>query len=230
MFEKKVMAIASSCALLGLPSVHAQVIVNDPLALVQQLQQVLHELTQIENQITMIEHQRAEFQSITGSRGLGSLFRNTAFDNYVPLNAGNLIQNIAASGYSGLSPAAKAIRDAGMLYNCEDIADANQRTFCQSQLAQPYQAKALWQQALQSANGRIGQVQGLITAINSTSDPKAIAELQARIAGEQALIEHERSRAQMLRDLVEAEREVMAAQVRERNLELLNRPLRPAAH
>jgi type IV secretion system protein VirB5 len=227
--KKKLISIATSCALLVGAGARAQVIVLDPDNMIHNIQQLLYMIEEIQNQITQIDQMRAQYQSLTGSRGLGSLFRNPAFDNYVPLNAGTLLQNIAASGYGGLSPAAKALRDAGMLYNCLDIADAGQRIFCQSQMAQPYQAKALWQQALQSANGRMAQVQGLISAINATSDPKAIAELQARIAGEQALIEHERSRAQMLRDLVQAEREVMEAQVRERNLDLLSRPMRPAA-
>jgi type IV secretion system protein VirB5 len=230
-FKHKLIAVAlAAAATLPFPPARAQVIVNDPGNLVQNLQQALNTLTQIENQITQIEQMQLQYQSMTGSRGMGSLFRNPAYDNYVPLDANALIQNVTNQGLAGLSPAARALRDASMTYQCEGLrGEAFQA--CQVQLAQPYQAKALWMQALSSANGRMNQIQSLMGAINTNKDPMAIAELEARINAENALIAHERSRADLLRELVAAEREVMQAQLRARNLQMLNRPIRaPADH
>ncbi len=127
-----------------------------------------------------------------------------------------------SGGYSGLSGTAKALRDAGMIYNCMDrTGDA--RTSCQATLAQPYQQKGLLQDAMRSAAGRLSQINALMDQINATPDQKAVQEIQARIAAENALLSHEMTQIQMLHGMADSEERIARSQERERQNQMLDR-------
>jgi hypothetical protein len=79
-----------------------------------------------------------------------------------------------------------------MIYNCLDRSGAA-RTSCQATLAQAYQQKALLQDAMQAASGRLSQISSLMSQINATDDQKAVLEIQARIGAENAMLQHEMS-------------------------------------
>jgi type IV secretion system protein VirB5 len=197
--------------------------VIDAANLMQSIQDVINSITQIENQIQQIQQLQTQINSITGSRNLGTILNSTALQNYVPANANAILTSINSTGYSGLSGNARSLRDASMVYNCLDM-EGTARTQCQASLAHPYQHKSFMQDALSSASGRLGQINGLLSAINGTTDPKGIQELQARITGETAMLQHEMSRIHTAQYLAEAERQVQASQARERELENLRRP------
>jgi type IV secretion system protein VirB5 len=202
---------------------HAGIPVIDVTAIMNMVQQILHQLTMIENQVAQIEQARATLQNISGSRMLGTLLRDPAFNNYVPLNAPVHLDAVVLNGYGGLTAPARALRDADMVWNCEGMAEPY-RTQCQATLAQPYQNKALLRQAITTAAQRIGQINGLLTAINGTADQAAKLEIGARIQGEQALLQHEATRAQLLsQDMAnEARREEVRRL--ERTADMLTRP------
>ena len=223
--SRRVLArLAVAAALLaGAPLARAGIPVIDVSNLIQSIQAVLNTITQIENQLTQIEQAGRQLDGINGSRGLGSLLRNPLLTNYVPANAGSLVDGVARGGYGGLSGAAKALRDADMLYNCLDKS-GDARTACQASLNRPDQTKALLRQAMDSASGRMTQVNGLIDRINATTDQKSILELQARLAGENAMLQHEMSRIQLLAGMAENEARLEAARRREAAAENLTRP------
>jgi ATP-dependent DNA ligase len=54
-----------------------------------------------------------------------------------------------------LSGAARALRDAEMLYNCLDLS-GSERVRCQAALSRPYQGRAFMDTALRSARQRSG--------------------------------------------------------------------------
>ena len=116
----------------------------------------------------------------------------------------------------------KALRDAGMVYNCMDLA-GDARTGCQASLAQPYQQKGLLQDAMKSAAGRLSQIQSLMGQINATSDQKAVQEIQARIGAENALLAHEMSQVQMLQGMADSEERIARSRERERQYQMLAR-------
>ena len=207
LFVAAVMFCGASSARAGIP-------VIDVSNLMQAMQAVINTITQIENQLTQIEQLGKQVEGISGTRNLGSLLRNPLLADYVPANAGALADNVARGGYGGLTGAAKALRDADMLYNCMDKA-VDSRTTCQAALSRPYQTKAVLSQAMETASGRMAQIGGLIDRINSTTDHKSILELQARIAGENAMLQHEVSRIQLLAGMAENEERLAAARRRE---------------
>jgi len=185
-------ALAFAAALSTGPS-HAQGIpVIDIANLIQTIQQVMNDITKIENQVEQIRQLQSQVTSINGVRNLGNVFNSVALNNYVPANAFAAVNAIDATGYGGLTATARSLRDAGMVYNCLDLAGAA-RTTCQAALAQPYQQKGLLQDAMRAASGRLAQINSLMGQINATSDQKAVLEIQARSGAENALLAHEMS-------------------------------------
>jgi type IV secretion system protein VirB5 len=202
---------------------HAQGIpVIDIANLIQTIQQVLNDVTKIENQVQQITQLQNQLSSITGARNLGNVFNSPTLQNYVPAEAYTVVNAVDTSGYSGLSPTAKSLRDAGMVYNCLDLAGAA-RTNCQATLAQPYQQKGLLQDAMKSAAGRLSQISSLMSQINATSDQKGVLEIQARISAENAMLTHEMSQIQMLQGMADSEERIARSQDRERQYQMLGR-------
>ena len=202
---------------------HAQGIpVIDIANLIQTIQQVLNDVTKIENQVQQIAQLQNQLSSITGARNLGNVFNSPTLQNYVPAEAYTVVNAVDTSGYSGLSPTAKSLRDAGMVYNCLDLAGAA-RTNCQATLAQPYQQKGLLQDAMKSAAGRLSQISSLMSQINATSDQKGVLEIQARISAENAMLTHEMSQIQMLQGMADSEERIARSQDRERQYQMLGR-------
>lgn len=206
----------------GASSARAGIPVIDVAALVQAVQEVLNSVTQIQNQINQIQQYQQQLDSIRGIRNLGDVWNNPALQNYIPRDALQVARGIENLGYGGLNGTAKTLRDAAMLYNCADLYDEERRR-CQASLAMPYQQKAFFQDALNAAKDRVGQIQSLMNEINLTQDPKAIAEVQARIGAESALLAHEQSQISLARSLAEAEIRVAETQARERQLEQASR-------
>ena len=215
-------AIAISAALCTGQS-HAQGIpVIDIANLVQTIQQVMNDITKISNQVEQINQLQAQVSSMNGARLLGTVSDNPLLRNYVPANAYSFVNAVGSTGYGGLSPTAKSLRDAGMLYNCLDLS-GTARTTCQATLAQPYQQKGLLQDAMNVASGRLSQISALMGQINATSDQKAVLEIQARIGAENALLAHEMSQVQMLQGMADSEERIARSRDRERQYETLNR-------
>jgi type IV secretion system protein VirB5 len=208
---------------LGASNVRAQGIpVIDIANLIQTLMQVMNDVTKISNQVQQITQLQEQLASINGMRNLGNVFNSPALRNYVPAEAFTAINAVNSSGYAGLNPTAKSLRDAGMVYNCLDLT-GTARTTCQAALAQPYQQKGLLQDAMTAAAGRLTQIQALMNQINATTDQKAILELQARIAAENAQLAHETSQIQMLQGMADSEERIARSRDRERQYEMLGR-------
>jgi type IV secretion system protein VirB5 len=208
---------------LGCVGARAQGIpVIDAANLAQTVQQVINDITKINNQVQQITQLQAHLSSINGMRKLGNVFNSPLLHNYVPPQAFKLVNAVQTSGYAGLGGTAKALRDAGMVYNCADLA-GTARTDCQAALAQPYQHKGLLQDAMSSAANRLTQIQSLMDQINVTTDQKSVQEIQARIGAENALLAHEASQIQMLQGMADSEERIARSRDRERQYQMLGR-------
>ena len=204
------------------PANAAGIPVIDTANLIQTVAQVMNDVTKIQNQVQQITQLGNQLKSLNGVRNLGDVFNNPLLRNYVPAEAYTYLNAINTSGYSGLNGTAKALRDAGMVYNCLDL-PGPARTACQAALAQPYQQKGLLQDAMKSAAGRVSQIQSLMGQINATTDQKSVLEVQARIGAENALLAHEVSQVQMLQGMADSEERIARSRERERQYQMLGR-------
>lgn len=216
LFFAAAIALASAaCPAQGIP-------VIDAANLVQTVQQVVNDITKINNQVQQITQLQNQLASMNGIRGLGTILDNPLLRNYVPAQAYTLVNAVDTSGYAGLGSTAKALRDAAMVYNCGDL-EGSARTACQAALAQPYQQKGMLQDAMNAAASRLSQIGSLMGQVDSTSDQKAVLEIQARIGAENALLAHEMTQIQMLQGMADAEERIARSRDRERQYQMLGR-------
>lgn len=204
-------------------SAHAGIPVIDAANLMQSIQQVIAWAQQYQQMAQQYQQQVQQYQSVTGVRNLGDILNNPALRNVVDPNFLNMMQSIQTMGQGGLSGAAQVIRNASLIYNCADRVGENRRT-CESFLSLNAQTMANQQNALNLMTQRIGQIQGLQSRINTTGDPKAIAELQARISAEQAQIANDANRVAVMQAYAEAQDRAMQQQIKERELRSLSLP------
>lgn len=203
------------------PVAHAQFAVID-LAAVNQLfsevQQLQQQLATARSQLTQAQ---AEFQSMTGSRGMQSLLSGTV-RNYLPPDWTTLQGVLQGSGAgAGTYPALLA--DLTRAINANAVLTAQQLSALpaaggQSLLA-GRQSSALLQslahEALANSSQRFSALQQLIDTIGSANDQKSILELEARIAAEGGMLENERTKLDDLYQSTEADQWVNAQRTRE---------------
>ena len=214
--------LVTAAALGAAPSQAQGIPVIDIASVIQSLLEVMQSLQQIENQIAQIRQFESQIKAVSGMRNLGQIMNSPLLQNYVPANALEIVNTVESGGYRGLSGTAKGLRDARMTYNCLDKA-GDARTNCQSVLAQPYQQKAFMEDAMAAARGRISQIQSLMGQIDATVDPKGVAEIQARIEAENALLQHEQTQINMAQGIAAAEERIQHSRNKEQQMEQAGR-------
>lgn len=217
--------------------------VIDVASLTQAILEVMNSITQISNQVTQIANEyeqianqyqqitqlQQQLDSINGLRGLLNVANNPAFRDYIPQNAATVLQSIDSGGYAGLTGSARTARDAGMVYNCLEITNVTERNDCQARLAQPFQLRQFFTEALQRASTRMNQIEQLRVSAGSTTDQKAIQEAHARIGVEQAMLQHELAQIQLVANRAKAEEGVLISRSRERQAAQATKTTRPGA-
>lgn len=164
----------------------------------------VEQVAQLKNQL---EQAKQQYEALTGSRGLGDLFNNPALRQYLPQDWTGLYDAVQRGDVTGISGKVQDIIDKNKSGSIADMyADVSAR---QERLGAVNKATGL--AGFDAAMKRADQIQSLIGQINGTSDPKAIAELQARIAGEQAQVSNEMVKLQLVSMLQQAEEKAIAA-------------------
>jgi len=187
---------------------------------IQQLEAMSQQLSQMQNQLTQL---KSTYNAATGSRNLGMILNNPTLNNSIPTTWTNNYKGIQQNGAAGLSASGKVIRNSNMIYNCQGKTGTD-LTLCNRDLNKTAQDQAFTQDAYQVLQSRMQNIQSLMSQINSTQDPKAIAELQARITAEQASIGVERDKLNMYLASAHAERELIDQQKRETSMKDLTNP------
>jgi type IV secretion system protein VirB5 len=223
-------AAALGAGLCGANAAHAGIPVIDVSVLTQAIQNVIAwgqqygQMTQQYQQLVQQYDQLVlQYNAATGTRNLGNILNNPALQQAVPGGTQLMAtySSINANGYAGLSSAAQALRNASMLYDCARRAGEDLR-LCQAASVTNSQNQANYEAALDLMSQRTAQIQALQNAINSTSDPKAIGELQARIASENAQIVNDANRIALMQAMAESQDRLVQQQYRERELRSLS--------
>ena len=206
---KKLLAATGLAVAVG--SANAGVPVIDAANLVQSIQQVLawsQQFDQMVQQIRTMENQYAQLQntynSFTGGRGLGTIL-NTVVDQaarrYLPDAADDVdaLASGAVPRYAALQSTIAGFKTAVTSTNSTTFGTgttaANTLIAKINSLATQ---KALGQAAYTSAAQRTTDLENMISTIGVADDPKAIAEMQARIGAQQALVANENAKVQSM--------------------------------
>lgn len=215
------------CTCFGSQSAHAGIPVIDAANLAQAIQQIVAWGKQYQQMVDQIKQAEQQYKSVTGTRNLGDILNNPMLKQAVPADVAQVLNAINSGGSAGLTGAAQAIRNGSMKYNCEDRS-GDGKTTCEAILNGNAQNQAYLQNALQIATLRVQQIQSLQSQINGTDDPKAIAELQARIAAENAQVTNDANRIAVMQSLAQAQQLAAEQADRERWLNLM-KPDTPTA-
>ncbi len=174
-----VSAMAIAGALASMSPAHAQGIpVIDVANLAQAIQQVASWARQYQQMIQQYQQLVQTYGSLTGRRNLGEIFYNPLLKDVLPPEAAQIYTAVHIGGINGLTVAARAIRNAALIYDCENVFGEDERR-CRARLSMNAQTQAYARQALEVVSGRVDQIEQLMQQINTTEDPKAIADAAA---------------------------------------------------
>lgn len=204
----------------------AQIPVTDGASIANSVQQQVETMAkwkmQYDQMVSQIDQMKQQYAAVTGARGMGELFNNPQLRDYLPQDWQGVYDSVKSGGYAGLSGRAESIYDNNKVYDaCAGFVSNEQRTNCEAQAVKGAQDKAFALDAYDAAKNRLSQIDQLMQQINQTQDPKAIAELQGRIAAEQAMIQNEQTKLQMYQMVAAAEDRLQEQRQREINAKVL---------
>lgn len=192
--------------------------VIDPAVLRQSIQQVqawASQYQQMQAQITQLRQAQA---SMTGNRGMAGLLGNQN-KGYLPpdWNQAMALLNQGGTTYGQLADVARQIKQAQSVLSQQD---ANRMTPQMQQYLEQTRNLAASQQAIgqsayNTAAQRVALLQRLTNALDSTTDPKAVMDLQARIASEQAALQNDAVQLQAVTQLTAAQTSAQQAMTNE---------------
>lgn len=220
---KTLAVITVACSVFLSNSTYAQIPVTDGASIAQQVAAQVETIAkwkmQYDQMTSQINQMKQQYESLTGSRGLGNILNNPALREYLPADWQGVYDAVKTGGYAGLSGRAQSIYEDTKAFDaCAHFKIADQRTACEAQAVKGAQDKAFALDAYDKAKSRLNQIDQLMAKINDTPDPKAIAELQGRIAAEQAMIQNEQTKLQMYAMVAAAEDRLQEQRAHEMNV------------
>jgi type IV secretion system protein VirB5 len=201
MIRKRLLMLSIPAMMLGSATAQAQFAVIDVASVAQLVQQVQTLAQQLEAARAQVAQAQAQYQSITGSRGMQSLLSGTV-RNYLPIQWSQLssVMQGGSAGYGALSADMQSNLQANAVLSAQQLASLSNDQRAQIASARQTVAllQALSQDELSNVSGRFASIQQLIDAIPSATDQKGILELQARISAEQGMLQNEQTKLQVL--------------------------------
>ncbi|MER1941161.1 type IV secretion system protein [Castellaniella sp. MT123] len=189
---------------------HASGIPTIDAATIAQLQeQLLTARDQLKNLTEQLATAKSQLAAFTQSSGYGNVVGNPDIRNQLRAALPNSAQDLLdRSGGSSLDGDVDRITDQVMApVNFQEDRQALSKRALNIEAT----SKAMSERAYDSMTRRLANVDALQDKINQTTNPKEIAELQARIQIEQANIQAEQVRIQLASQQLEAERHLLQA-------------------
>ena len=216
-------ALATSL-LFAAPAAQAQYIVHDPRALTQMIEEARTTLQQLQALQTQIEEQRALFDSLNDLSDVNRLAEALGLpETRNPLPDAGALRS-AAEGDLGalgaLAERAEAIRRDTRLYAPPEgelsEADAYYRNSLERSGARTARDLAIGEAVGAASDRRLDGLETLRRALDTAPNARAVMDLEARLAAEQALIQNEQLRLQGLAVTQAAEARLEEQRNRER--------------
>lgn len=172
-----VVSILISCGMImPLTATASGIPVFDGAAAANMVQQIMQSKTQIDNQIQQISELKSQVAALSGTRNMGQIFNGVK--DQIPDEWKNIYGSMTATNYKDLMK--------GKSYTPEQAAKS---------LFANYDATL---KSFQDTKKRLNNIQALMAKINTTQDVKAAADLQNRIAAEQAIIQNNQTKLDMM--------------------------------
>lgn len=218
-FAMALVLFGASQARAGIPVIDAANLANSIQQVIAWGQQYGQMAQQYQQLVQQYNQAVTTYNSISGVRGMADLVNNPALRRYMP-NEWNQAMNLisSAGGYTSLQSSANSIKSAAQIVGIGETGlsptSAAGRAF-QGAQNQAATNRALSEEGFKQASERITAIQTLIDRVNGVPDAKDVADLQARIQGEQAMLQNETIKLQLLAQLQQGQRDIQAQQARE---------------
>jgi len=224
-------ALAMS-GLLGMGSASAQIPVTDGASIAQEIMNHVETIAkwkeqydQMKEQIDELQQQNQKlqqtFNSLNGVRGMASLINDPAARRYLPDEWQATMDAMMGGGgqYAGLSGSFSQILAATQTESAAALGltgeSANAYEAMRKQAAMN---RTVGEEGYRQASKRFDKLQQLIERINSASDAKDIADLQARIQAEQVMQQNESTKLALVAQLKDAQKDILNAQATSRRM------------
>lgn len=153
---------------------------------------------------SQVQTMKAQYTAITSNHNFGTILNNTSLTSYLPSQWSSVYSNIRSGSLNSLGSAAtQVINDEGMTSTTSTQARYNQTLAAN---------KAMTMQAYDASAARLANIQSLMNQSNLTEDASAKADLQNRISAENAMIQNEQTRLNMMSKLEETEEKLSEKQ------------------
>ena len=207
------LAVSLPAGASGIPVIDGANLGQSMMNHIESVAKYVEQIDQLKSQLAQLEKQ---YKAITGSRGLGQILMDPRFRQYLPEEWKSVYDAVRRGGYPGLNGDAKGVLDAIRKYDaCANMLVATEKSTCEALASKGVQDKVFYEKAFDLATERVNQIEGLMQKISTTEDQKAIAELQARIAIEQASLQNEHTKLQMFGLIQQAEQRILEQQAHE---------------
>ena len=162
----------------------------------------------VQNLETQVTNMKAQLSAITGNSGFGSILNNPALRAYLPDQWQSVYDQARSGGLPGISASMRSIE---LQEGFTDAATAGEQRYNDTLAAN----KAMSMQAYDNTLSRLRNIEGLMQQSNATQTAAEKADLQNRLLAEQAIVQNEQTRLNLMGQLQQAELR-MADQQRER--------------
>lgn len=175
-----------------------------PVVDIASIAQTIKQLLEMQKQFSELQNQTGlaadQLDSLTGVRNMADLVNDPSSRYYIPADYQDILKltaMIQGGDYDGLQDRLGDILDAVTLLDIDDTAYASGSIEAEDYVADQNQIalnSALAEAAYNEANDRTANIQVLLDKVNDATDPKDIADLQARIAAEQLMLTNEQNK------------------------------------
>jgi type IV secretion system protein VirB5 len=208
---RRILLGAAVCA--GLASgAHAQIpvtVTSDIPATVNQIETIAKWTEQLSSMGRQLDQMKQLYSTLQGMRNLGSLMNNDLLTQYLPQDYVGAVQSLrnGNGSFSGISGSLNDIVRANQLKSCAELnSDASMRSACTQQWQQLALQKQIGDMGYRKASENIRNLQTFVGSINSSTDQKAISEVQARIQVETVRMQNEQIKLSAIQAMEEADR------------------------
>ena len=213
---------ASAVVVLALAAPQAQATypVIDVAAITQMLQQINYWRQQISAMSNQLNQLKQTHETLTGPRGMESLLNFTDQQrNYLPRDwaeVARVLQGQSAH-YGQLAGSTAALVDSRAVLTPAELGRLapQERESIVAARQSAAGLAVMSREAYAQASARFASLSQLVQALGNAGDAKAALDLQGRIAAEQAMLENEQMKLELLAQAAEADRRLQQQQMRE---------------
>lgn len=196
----------------GIPVIDAANLANTAQNLVQWSKQ----LVEMKNHLDQL---KATYDSLNGLRSVGSLLNNELLIQYLPKDYQASLDALLSGGggdFAGISGTLNNIVTANQKYTCAALNEtAALISQCEAQWSKLALDKNIGDMGYKQAAKNIENLQVFINGITTSTDPKSIQDLQARIAVEQVRMQNEQVKLETIKMMMAADEKLKAQQHRD---------------